>query len=205
MSWTEFARQVRVLATWMRALGIAPGDRVVAYLPNIPEAIVAMYATASIGAVWSSCGPDFGARGVLDRYSQLAPKLIFCVDGYSYGGKLFDKRAEIRQIIDGLPTLAHVVHLPYLDPQDLTPLTRALDVLGGCARRRRSGPRGIPVRAGAVRASAVHPVLVGHHRACRRRSFIATGASPSSSSSCSISTWTCTRGSACSSSPARAG
>ena len=82
-----------------------------------------MYATASIGAVWSSCGPDFGARGVLDRYSQLAPRLIFCVDGYSYGGKLFDKRAEIRQIIEGLPTLAHVVHLPYLDPEDLTPLT----------------------------------------------------------------------------------
>ena len=123
MSWREFARQVRVLATWMRALGIAPGDRVVAYLPNTPEAIIAMYATASIGAVWSSCGPDFGARGVLDRYAQLTPKLIFCVDGYSYGGKLFDKRAEIRQIIDGLPTLQHVVHLPYLDPADLTPLT----------------------------------------------------------------------------------
>jgi acetoacetyl-CoA synthetase len=123
LKWTEFARQVRVLATWMRALGIAPGDRVVAYLPNTPEALVAMYATASIGAVWSSCGPDFGARGVLDRYSQLTPRLIFCVDGYSYGGKLFDKRAEIRDIIDGLPSLAHVVHLPYLDPGDLTPLT----------------------------------------------------------------------------------
>ena len=94
-----------------------------------------MYATASIGAVWSSCGPDFGARGVLDRYSQLRPKLIFCVDGYSYGGKVFDKRAEIRQIIEGLPTLAHVVHLPYLDPDDLTPLTPRRDVLGGCARR----------------------------------------------------------------------
>ena len=75
----------------MRALGLAPGDRVVAYLPNIPEAMIAMYATASIGAVWSSCGPDFGTRGVLDRYTQLQPKLIFCVDGYSYGGKLFDR------------------------------------------------------------------------------------------------------------------
>jgi acetoacetyl-CoA synthetase len=128
MPWTEFGRQVRVLATWMRSIGIMPGDRVVAYLPNTPEAIVGMYATASIGAVWSSCGPDFGARGVLDRYSQLTPKLIFCVDGYSYGGKLFDKRVEIRQIIEGLPTLAHVVHLPYLDGggldrADLTPLT----------------------------------------------------------------------------------
>jgi acetoacetyl-CoA synthetase len=115
MSWPELARQVRVLATRMRALGIAPGDRVVAYLPNTPEAIVGMLASASIGAVWSSCGPDFGTRGVLDRYSQLAPKLLFCVDGYSYGGKPFDRRADIREIIGQLPTLSHVVHVPYLD------------------------------------------------------------------------------------------
>jgi acetoacetyl-CoA synthetase len=81
LSWPELARQVRVLATRMRALGIQPGDRVVAYLPNSAEAIVAMLATASIGAVWSSCGPDFGTRGVLDRYAQLAPEMIFCVDG----------------------------------------------------------------------------------------------------------------------------
>ena len=110
----------------------------VAYLPNTPEAIVAMYATASIGAVWSSCGPDFGARGVLDRYSQLAPKLIFCVDGYSYGGKLFDKRGEIRQIIGGLPTMSHVVHLPYLDPEDLDAAHAALGLLGGRVVRRGS-------------------------------------------------------------------
>jgi acetoacetyl-CoA synthetase len=115
LSWPELARQVRVLATRMRALGLARGDRVVAYLPNTPEAIIAMLATASIGAVWSSCGPDFGTRGVLDRYSQLAPKLIFCVDGYSYGGKAFDRRADIREIIGRLTTLSHVVHVPYLD------------------------------------------------------------------------------------------
>ena len=135
LSWPELARQVRVLATRMRALGIAPGDRVVAYLPNTPEAIVAMLATASIGAVWSSCGPDFGTRGVLDRYSQLAPKLMFCVDGYSYGGKAFDRRADIREIIGQLPTLAHVVHLPYLDLDDRTPITPGAllwpDVLAG--------------------------------------------------------------------------
>ena len=114
MSWVELARHVRVLATRMRALGIVPGDRVVAYLPNTPEAIIAMLATASIGAVWSSCGPDFGTRGVLDRYSQLAPRLIFCVDGYSYGGKAFDRRGDIREIIGRLPTLSHVFHVPYL-------------------------------------------------------------------------------------------
>jgi acetoacetyl-CoA synthetase len=123
MPWPELARQVRVLATRMRALGVAPGDRVVAYFPNTPEAIVAMLATASIGAVWSSCGPDFGTRGVLDRYSQLAPTLMFCVDGYSYGGKPFDRRAEVRDIIGQLPTLKHVVYLPYLDDGDRTPIT----------------------------------------------------------------------------------
>jgi acetoacetyl-CoA synthetase len=121
ISWPALARQVRVLATRMRALGIAPGDRVVAYLPNTPEAVIAMLATASIGAVWSSCGPDFGTRGVLDRYSQLAPKLIFCVDGYSYGGKLFDRRADIREIIGQLHTLSHVVHIPYLDVSRQSP------------------------------------------------------------------------------------
>jgi acetoacetyl-CoA synthetase len=135
MSWPELARQVRVLATRMRALGIAPGDRVVAYLPNTPEAIIGMLASASIGAVWSSCGPDFGTRGVLDRYSQLAPKLLFCVGGYSYGGKAFDRRADTREIIGQLPTLSHVVHIPYLDLDDRTPITpHALlwsDVLAG--------------------------------------------------------------------------
>jgi acetoacetyl-CoA synthetase len=144
MSWPELARQVRVLATRMRTLGIAPGDRVVAYLPNSPEAIIGMLATASIGAVWSSCGPDFGTRGVLDRYAQLAPRLIFCVDGYSYGGKPFDRRADIREIIGQLPTLEHVVHVPYLDlsrqsaedaAADRTPITPGAllwpDVLAG--------------------------------------------------------------------------
>jgi acetoacetyl-CoA synthetase len=123
MSWGELARQVRVLATRMRALGIGPGDRVVAYLPNTPEAIVAMLATASIGAVWSSCGPDFGTRGVLDRYSQLTPALLFAVDGYSYGGKMFDRRTDVREIVGQLPTLSHVVSLPYLDPDDRAPVT----------------------------------------------------------------------------------
>jgi acetoacetyl-CoA synthetase len=123
MSWGELARQVRVLATRMRALGIGPGDRVVAYLPNTPEAIVAMLATASIGAVWSSCGPDFGTRGVLDRYSQLTPALLFAVDGYSYGGKMFDRRTDVREIVGQLSTLSHVVSLPYLDPDDRAPVT----------------------------------------------------------------------------------
>jgi len=128
MSWVELARHVRVLATHMRALGIGRGDRVVAYVPNTPEAIIAMLAAASIGAVWSSCGPEFGTRGVLDRFSQLAPKLILCVDGYSYGGKSFDRRSDIREIVGRLPTLSHVIHLPYLDPDDRTPLVSGAEL-----------------------------------------------------------------------------
>ena len=82
LSWTELAGQVRKLATRLRSLGFVPGDRVIAYLPNSPEAIIAMLATVSVGAIWASCGPDFGTRGVVDRFAQLAPKIAFCVDGY---------------------------------------------------------------------------------------------------------------------------
>ena len=118
LSWTELGAQVRRLATRLRSLGLKPGDRVVAYLPNSPEAVVAMLATVSVGAIWASCGPDFGARGVLDRFTQLAPKLAFCVDGYYYGGKAFDRRAELASILGALPTLEHVIYLRRLYPAD---------------------------------------------------------------------------------------
>jgi acetoacetyl-CoA synthetase len=81
-----------------------------------------MLATTSIGAIWSGCGPDFGARGVLDRFSQLTPRLMFCVDGYRYGGKAFERRAEMQGIAEGLPTLEHVVLVPYLQTDDRRPL-----------------------------------------------------------------------------------
>jgi acetoacetyl-CoA synthetase len=123
MSWEELGGKVRILATQLRKLGVEPGDRVVAYLPNAPQTIIAMLATTSIGAVWSSCGPDFGTRGVLDRYSQLAPKVMFCVDGYQYGGKSFDRKAEVQKIIGQLDSLRHVVYLPYLNRDDRQPLS----------------------------------------------------------------------------------
>ena len=99
LSWTELGAKVRILATELRRLGVQPGDRVAAYLPNIPEAVIAMLATTSIGAIWSSCGPDFGPRGVLDRFTQLAPKVLFCVDGYQYAGKPFDRRPDVREFL----------------------------------------------------------------------------------------------------------
>ncbi|MCW3049990.1 MAG: acetoacetyl-CoA synthase [Solirubrobacterales bacterium] len=123
VSWAELGAKVRILATQLRKLGVEPGDRVVAYLPNAPETIIAMLATTSIGAVWSSCGPDFGTRGVLDRYSQLTPKVMFCVDGYQYGGKPFDRKVEVQKIIGQLDSLRHVVYLPYLNRADAEPLS----------------------------------------------------------------------------------
>ena len=89
--WGELERQVAAAAAGLRALGVERGDRVVAYVPNTPEALVAFLATASIGAVWSSCSPDFGAGSVVDRFAQIEPKVLFAVDGYRYGGKDFDR------------------------------------------------------------------------------------------------------------------
>jgi acetoacetyl-CoA synthetase len=99
LSWTDLGAQVRKLATRLRSIGVEPGDRVIAYLPNSPEAVIAMLATTSVGAIWASCGPDFGPRGVVDRFSQLEPKIAFCVDGYYYGGKPFDRRPELTVIL----------------------------------------------------------------------------------------------------------
>ena len=112
LPWPGFANQVRVLATRLRAMGVRPGDRVASCLPNIPQTVIAMLATTSIGAIWTCCSPDFGWRGVSDRFGQLAPKVLFCVDSYRYGGKDFDRRSDIGQIIGSLPGLEHVIHVP---------------------------------------------------------------------------------------------
>jgi acetoacetyl-CoA synthetase len=124
LSWDELGSRVRRLAVSLLELGVVKGDRVVGCLPNTPDAVVAMLATTSIGAIWSGCGPDFGTRGVLDRFSQLAPKVLFCVDGYQYGGKHYDRRGEMTRIVGELPTLEHVVLVPYLDAADRRPLVR---------------------------------------------------------------------------------
>src|SRR5258708_4867766 len=115
LDWAEFAGQVRILGTRLRGMGVRPGDRVASYLPNIPQTVIAMLATTSIGAIWTGCSPDFGWRGVLDRFRQLRPKVLFCVDGYTYGGKTFDRRDELRQIVRGLDGLSRVVLLPFAD------------------------------------------------------------------------------------------
>jgi acetoacetyl-CoA synthetase len=118
VSWETFAGQVRILATQLRERGVRPGDRVVAYMPNIPPTMIAMLATTAIGAIWACCSPEFGSRGVIDRLQQLAPKVLFCVDGYRYGGKVFERKKELAEIISALEGLEQVVHLPYLNAED---------------------------------------------------------------------------------------
>jgi acetoacetyl-CoA synthetase len=116
--WEIFAGQVRVLATKLRELGVRPGDRVAAFMPNTPQTMIAMMATTAIGAIWACCSPDFGSSGVIDRLQQLSPKILFCVDGYRYGGKAFDRKEELGEVIAALEGLDHVVHLPYLNADD---------------------------------------------------------------------------------------
>jgi acetoacetyl-CoA synthetase len=127
LSWGELRAQVAAVAAGLRSLGVERGDRVVAYLPNIPEATVAFLAAAGIGAIWSSCSPDFGPASVIDRFAQIEPKVLFAVDGYRYGGKDFDRRETLARLQAAMPSLGRTVVLPYLEPEpDLSPLRDAM-------------------------------------------------------------------------------
>ena len=127
VTWGELGDQVARAAAGLRELGIGRGDRVVAYMPNIPETLVAFLATASLGAIWSSCSPDFGASSVVDRFAQIEPKVLFCVDGYRYGGRDFDRTEVVAGLQSAMPTLERTVVLPYLAPEpDLSKLDRAI-------------------------------------------------------------------------------
>jgi acetoacetyl-CoA synthetase len=114
LTWGELSAQVAAVAGGLRTLGVERGDRVVAYMPNIPETLIAFLATASVGAIWSSAAPEFGARSVIDRFAQIEPKVLLTVDGYRHGGKDFDRRAVVGEILAELPTVRHTVLVPYL-------------------------------------------------------------------------------------------
>ena len=115
ISWDELRRQVGCVAAALRSWGVVAGDRVAGFLPNRPEAVVAMLATTSIGAVWSSCSPDFGVTGVIDRFGQIEPKVLFVADGYFYAGKTIDSLPRIAQITSQLPTLMATVCVSYIN------------------------------------------------------------------------------------------
>ena len=115
ITWSDLSRRVAAAAAGLKSMGVGPGDRVAGYMPNTHETIVAFLAVASLGAVWSSCSPDFGAGAVTDRFAQIEPKVLFTVDGYTYGGKAFDRRQIAIDLVRNMPSVEQVVVLPYLE------------------------------------------------------------------------------------------
>ncbi len=123
VSWRELEKQVGATAAYLKHAGVGVGDRVVAVLPNGPQAVVAFLAANSLGAVWSSCSPDFGTSSVLERFQQIEPKVLIIADGYTYNGKAFDKLPVVRELTSQLPTLKRTVLVPYLNPDAQLPKT----------------------------------------------------------------------------------
>ena len=114
-TWGDLRAQTALIAAGLRQLGVGPGDRVAAYMPNIPETVAALLATASLGAVWSAAAPEFGAHGVIDRFAQIKPKVLLAVDGYRYGGRDFDRSPIVEEIAAAIPSHPTVVRFGYLD------------------------------------------------------------------------------------------
>jgi len=127
LTWAELEDQVARCRAGLAARGVGPGDRVAALLPNIAETTVAFLATASLGAIWSSCAPEFGVRAVTDRWTQVEPSVLLAVDGYRYGERDIDRSAAVDQIVAALPTVDHVVRLAYLDRDGPDDWSRLLD------------------------------------------------------------------------------
>jgi acetoacetyl-CoA synthetase len=127
ITYAQLYSTVAALAKSLKTLGVKSGDRVVGFMPNMSETIMAMLAATSLGAVWSSCSPDFGIKGVLDRFGQIEPKVLFTADGYSYNGKSFDSLGRIADIVKQLPSIQQVVVVPYTQGKpDISPIPRAV-------------------------------------------------------------------------------
>ncbi|MFH0783529.1 MAG: acetoacetate--CoA ligase [Pseudomonadota bacterium] len=127
LTYKELYTATAKVAASLRAIGVCPGDRVVGFMPNMPESIIAMLAAVSLGAIWSSCSPDFGIKGVLDRFGQTRPKVLFCADGYFFKGKALDSLSKIAGIIKELPSIEKIIVVPYTEERpDLTNLPKAV-------------------------------------------------------------------------------
>lgn len=159
LTWRDLVQQVAATAAWLRDVGVGEGDRVGAYLPNIPETIVAFLATASIGAIWSSCAPEFGIRSVVDRFAQIEPAILFVVDGYRYGSKDVDRSEHVEAIIAALPSLRHVVVVSYLDGVGADALVTG-GASAGPARHRWDEVATEAPTLGIVAVAADHPLYV---------------------------------------------
>ena len=181
LSRDQLREEVAAIAAGLREAGVDPGDRVGGYLPNCPEAVIAMLATTSIGAIWSSCSPDFGINGVVDRFGQIEPKVLFAVNGYYYNGKTCDTRATVRGVVERLPASSALS------------LFRLPDVRG-CGTRERPSPGGLrrpgrePRRyAVRVQSPALHHVFLGNDRRAevhRARTWRNAAAAPARNMCC---------------------
>jgi acetoacetyl-CoA synthetase len=125
LTYQELAAEVARVQAGLRSLGVGRGDRVAAYLPNSPEALIAMLATTALGAIWTACSPDFGAHSVIDRFAQISPRVLLAVDGYVYGGKSFDRRPEVSAIAAALPGLQSVIMVDYLQNEARSAVSEA--------------------------------------------------------------------------------
>lgn len=129
ISYRELRSEVARIAEGLRAAGVGPGDRVAGFMPNLPETAIAMLATASLGGIWTSCSPDFGVHGVLDRFGQIEPKVLFTADGYFYGGKKLDSLEPVAEVVGKIASITQVVVVPYVEAQP------QLERLGAAAAR----------------------------------------------------------------------
>jgi acetoacetyl-CoA synthetase len=156
ISHRELRQEVARVAAGLEAAGVGAGDRVAGFLPNLPEAAIAMLATASLGATWSSCSPDFGVHGVLDRFGQIAPKVLITADGYFYAGKTLDSLAPMAEVAAKLPSLELIVVVPYVESE---PRLERLEAAAARARHWRAlGERGAPLRFAPVPFN--HPLYI---------------------------------------------
>ncbi len=157
LSYEDLRQEVARVAAALREHGIVPGDRVAGFLPNLPETVIAMLAATSLGAIWSSCSPDFGANGVVDRFGQIRPRVLFCADGYRYAGKTIDSLARVREVRERIPEIERVVVVPYVaaNRPNISDIQGA--VLWADWAERRNGGTAVNSGAAAYRPTAVPP------------------------------------------------
>ena len=164
LTYRELGDAVAAVAQALREHGIRTGDRVAGFLPNLPETIIAMLATASLGAIWSSCSPDFGANGVLDRFGQIEPRVLFCADGYRYAGKEIDSLARVREVCERIPAIERVVVVGHLSERpELSGIRGAAgwsEWLDSGAAGQRDEATVPPSRRPAVRLPFDHPLYI---------------------------------------------
>jgi acetoacetyl-CoA synthetase len=155
MTYSELYDEVARVAAPLKAAGVQPGDRVAGFMPNMPQTVVAMLAATSLGATWSSCSPDFGIKGVLDRFGQIKPKVLFTANGYSFKGKKFDSLGRVADILKEIPSIEKVIVVPYTEQDpDVSPLPKAV------AYKEFKSNDSIPPKIDFTQLPADHPLYI---------------------------------------------